>query len=515
MVCHPVHRHRCAASARSRSRPAVLPLARAAAARMTMPGVQKPHCEPPVDTNASANGSRTDGSRPSRVVTTRPAMRTTGVTHATRASPSTSTVQHPHWPCGAQPSFAAVRPSRSRSTFSSVSPGSASTTTGSPLHVNSTRSDTCTSARQDTGMRSLSRRPLSRRAFLATTGTLLAAAACSSGDSGSDAADDVDDPNALTAGKVSIEPYVSTDPQRLAFVVFRNNGDFAAGPPMQVALKGPGDSAFGAPVDGRAPHRGACRTSAGVYVIDTPLPGSGVWESKLDDRRHRADGTVRRHRNAARRHARCGGAAGRVADHRRHPRHDPLCTQDPQCPLHSVSLDQVLGSGKPVAVMFATPARCQTQYCGPVLDRAPRCDGAVPGQRRDRARRDLPATRPATRSSPRSTRGPSRASRGCSGSTAPVRWSDASTGPSAPTRSPVCSTDSLPDSQEKERSRRTTARGTRAGERSSRRSGFDHQDAADRRRRRPDPPEQGCLPRRTGPDVRRAGVRTRTARAHP
>ena len=27
----------------------------------------------------------------------------------------------------------------------------------------------------------------------------------------------------------------------------------------------------------------------------------------------------------------------------------------------------MIGSGKPVAVMFATPARCQTMYCGPVL----------------------------------------------------------------------------------------------------------------------------------------------------
>ena len=28
----------------------------------------------------------------------------------------------------------------------------------------------------------------------------------------------------------------------------------------------------------------------------------------------------------------------------------------------------MIGKGKPVAVLFATPARCQSQYCGPVLD---------------------------------------------------------------------------------------------------------------------------------------------------
>ena len=38
------------------------------------------------------------------------------------------------------------------------------------------------------------------------------------------------------------------------------------------------------------------------------------------------------------------------------------------CPLHTQSLSTVIGAGKPVAALFATPARCQSQYCGPVLD---------------------------------------------------------------------------------------------------------------------------------------------------
>jgi len=46
----------------------------------------------------------------------------------------------------------------------------------------------------------------------------------------------------------------------------------------------------------------------------------------------------------------------------------PICTRRPQCPLHEVSLADVIGTGTPVAVMFATPALCQSMYCGPVLD---------------------------------------------------------------------------------------------------------------------------------------------------
>ena len=66
------------------------------AARTTMPGVQNPHWEPPVLVNDATRRAETSGSRPSTVVTFRPAIRSTGVTHATRGSPSTRTVQQPH-----------------------------------------------------------------------------------------------------------------------------------------------------------------------------------------------------------------------------------------------------------------------------------------------------------------------------------------------------------------------------------------------------------------------------------
>ncbi len=138
-VRQPVHRQRCAASARSSAG------RRAAAARITIPGVQNPHCDPPVATNAAAIASRASGSSPSIVVTDRSATRAAAVTHATLASPSTSTVQQPHWPCGAQPSFTETRPSRSRRTDSSDSPGSTATSTPLPLQVNVTRSVTRTS----------------------------------------------------------------------------------------------------------------------------------------------------------------------------------------------------------------------------------------------------------------------------------------------------------------------------------------------------------------------------------
>ena len=48
---------------------------------------------------------------------------------------------------------------------------------------------------------------------------------------------------------------------------------------------------------------------------------------------------------------------------------DPICTQfGAPCPLHDRTIDEMLATGKPLALLIATPAFCETAYCGPVLD---------------------------------------------------------------------------------------------------------------------------------------------------
>ena len=47
---------------------------------------------------------------------------------------------------------------------------------------------------------------------------------------------------------------------------------------------------------------------------------------------------------------------------------DPICTREPECDLHGVTLTEALDEGVPVALLIATPAYCQTAICGPVLD---------------------------------------------------------------------------------------------------------------------------------------------------
>ncbi len=44
-----------------------------------------------------------------------------------------------------------------------------------------------------------------------------------------------------------------------------------------------------------------------------------------------------------------------------------LCTQDPPCGMHEVSLDDALADGRKVVLLFATPAYCVSATCGPAV----------------------------------------------------------------------------------------------------------------------------------------------------
>lgn len=45
-----------------------------------------------------------------------------------------------------------------------------------------------------------------------------------------------------------------------------------------------------------------------------------------------------------------------------------ICTREPADEMHDVSLNEVLGKGKPVVLLFSTPALCASRVCGPVND---------------------------------------------------------------------------------------------------------------------------------------------------
>ncbi len=47
---------------------------------------------------------------------------------------------------------------------------------------------------------------------------------------------------------------------------------------------------------------------------------------------------------------------------------ESLCSRSPACSLHEKIIADVLGTGRPLVVMFSTPAFCATRFCGPVLE---------------------------------------------------------------------------------------------------------------------------------------------------
>jgi hypothetical protein len=47
---------------------------------------------------------------------------------------------------------------------------------------------------------------------------------------------------------------------------------------------------------------------------------------------------------------------------------ESLCSRSPACSLHDKVIADVLGKGRPLVVMFSTPAFCTSRFCGPVLE---------------------------------------------------------------------------------------------------------------------------------------------------
>jgi len=203
---------------------------------------------------------------------------------------------------------------------------------------------------------------LSRRAFLAASGAAVAGAAIA-GATPAWARGATRKP--LSPLVLSSDLYASPDPQRLAFAIAIGS-KYASGAPAKVAVAPPGTTR--GPVYATTLHREGLPKGRGVYVADVVLDQPGAWNALALTRGRRVAFAldVKQQPTAPV----VGAAAPRAASPTRADTLGvkPICTRKPQCPLHEVSLADVIGTGRPVAALFATPALCQSQYCGPVLD---------------------------------------------------------------------------------------------------------------------------------------------------
>ncbi|MEO5679920.1 MAG: hypothetical protein ABIS47_09655, partial [Acidimicrobiales bacterium] len=154
---------------------------------------------------------------------------------------------------------------------------------------------------------------------------------------------------------------------RLAFVLQDDEKEFVS--PKAVTLRfGPTQDRFTSP-----PVQGRIFTDAApappYFTVDAELAPKGiVWAQVTADGRtatapitivDRRAGLVPGQPVPAVRTPSPGDSAGV----------EVVCTRsEGPCPWHDVSLDQALGKGRPLAVLVATPAFCQSATCGPVLE---------------------------------------------------------------------------------------------------------------------------------------------------
>jgi hypothetical protein len=207
---------------------------------------------------------------------------------------------------------------------------------------------------------------LSRRRFLVLGGGAALLAACGSNGSGKPGGTTEPTFTQIAPGIVSMDLYASPRPQRFAFAVLAKEG-YASGKPARVAFAPTGQGQPTNFVSTTARSEGLPEFR-GVYTTMVTLDKPGIWRGVLDYDGERRPFVFEIAAKPA------SPIAGQPAPRAASPTTrdplgvDPICTRNPVCPLHTFSLASIVGRGRPIAAMFATPARCQTQYCAPVLD---------------------------------------------------------------------------------------------------------------------------------------------------
>ncbi len=215
---------------------------------------------------------------------------------------------------------------------------------------------------------SLLSQPLSRREFLG--GGLAAAGGLALAGSLADDAFAAPNPKTYFPLVLSSDLYASSQPQRMVFALSHGTSkgiQFASGPAVAVRFRAPGSKSW-TPFTRTAYDRVGLPKGRGVYVTYPTFDTPGAWKVEARTKHQKVPFSIAV--NPQPTALVPGGPAPKAPSPT--PTDTlgvtPICTRKPMCPLHTQSLSTVIGAGKPVAALFATPARCQSQYCAPVLD---------------------------------------------------------------------------------------------------------------------------------------------------
>jgi hypothetical protein len=162
---------------------------------------------------------------------------------------------------------------------------------------------------------------------------------------------------------------VAGSEQRMTFGVGDQNGALVSNSParLRMEVRDSSDKVVGQPQT-VARHRAQLPRGYYPLLFTPPAPGSYVVATELDGKPVTAAFeaiTIDQMRVPAPGARMPDVHTPTTADHQGVA---PICTREPACPLHSVDLADARSSGKPIALLVATPAYCQVAICGPVLD---------------------------------------------------------------------------------------------------------------------------------------------------
>ncbi len=171
--------------------------------------------------------------------------------------------------------------------------------------------------------------------------------------------------DALSLARVSSDVYQTDLDQRFAFTIFEERNVAAQGN-IDIAVIDPDQNVTDIK-DVRLRNQGI--KDLGIYSIQHKFNKAGFWriETEFFTKELSLDFQVFEAPTAP-------GLGQKIPDSPSPTENDPmdaqiLCTAfEGQCELHQNSVPELLAAQKPFVVLFATPARCSTSYCGPVLE---------------------------------------------------------------------------------------------------------------------------------------------------
>ncbi|MGH2829439.1 MAG: TlpA family protein disulfide reductase [Actinomycetota bacterium] len=242
-------------------------------------------------------------------------------------------------------------------------------------------------------MRTLDRRDILRAGLLTVGGLALPSllGGCSKGGGGAKTLTraaslrEVFDALAKEGGKQAVDAFLAGEdwvagiPNHLGFGIVRKGSDPIVGKDARIWLA-PSPDLSGKPIGPftaswhgySKPQEGGPK---GINAADVTFDKDGVWTLLLDIR---PDGSKPLLGVAAIQVKARDKASTKIPGQRAIPSEtptvknsrgvNPICTREPACDMHDVTLKQALASGKPSVFIMATPKFCMSRTCGPNLE---------------------------------------------------------------------------------------------------------------------------------------------------